>query len=64
MPFELIPSGTNIDFIGKRFLCFGISISLLLAGLIAIPVRGIRLGIDFAGGHGDADSLRRGTGGR
>jgi preprotein translocase SecF subunit len=50
MPFELIPSGTNFDFIGKRYLCFGISISLLLAGLIAIPVRGIRMGIDFAGG--------------
>ncbi|HEY8154536.1 MAG TPA: protein translocase subunit SecF [Myxococcota bacterium] len=50
MPFELIPPGTNIDFIGKRYLCAGISVALLLAGLLAIPLRGVRLGIDFAGG--------------
>ena len=50
MPFELIPPGTTIDFIGKRFLCAGISVAILLAGLIAIPLRGVRLGIDFAGG--------------
>ncbi len=50
MQFELIPSGTHIDFIGKRFLCAAISVGMILAGLIAIPVRGVRLGIDFAGG--------------
>lgn len=50
MPFELIPTGTNIDFIGKRYLCAALSAGLILAGLIAIPVRGVKLGIDFAGG--------------
>ncbi len=50
MPFELIPIGTNIDFIGKRYLCAALSAGLILAGLIAIPVRGVKLGIDFAGG--------------
>jgi preprotein translocase SecF subunit len=50
MPFELIPSGTNFDFIGKRYLCFALSIGFLLAGAVAIPLRGVRLGIDFAGG--------------
>ena len=50
MPFELIPPDTKIDFIGKRYVCFVVSVLVILAGVIAIPVRGIRLGIDFAGG--------------
>ena len=48
--FELIPSGTHIDFLGKRRLCYAISLGLVLASFAAIPLRGIRLGIDFAGG--------------
>ncbi len=48
--FELVPSGTKIDFIGKRRICAAISIALLLAGLLAIPLRGVKFGIDFAGG--------------
>ena len=50
MPFELVPAGTHIDFIGRRRLCAAISIGMLLAAIASIPVRGIRLGIDFAGG--------------
>ena len=50
MPFELIPPDTNIDFIGKRYICLVVSVLVILAGVIAIPMRGIRLGIDFAGG--------------
>jgi preprotein translocase subunit SecF len=50
MPVELISVNTNFDFIGKRYLCAVVSVLVLLAGLIAIPVRGIQLGIDFAGG--------------
>jgi preprotein translocase SecF subunit len=50
MPFELIPPGTHIDFIKRRYLCAGLSLAIILAGLIAIPLRGVRLGIDFAGG--------------
>lgn len=51
MPFELVPAGTHIDFIGKRRIAAAISVGLLVASLIAIPVRGIRLGIDFSGGN-------------
>lgn len=51
MPFELVPAGTHIDFIGKRRLCAALSIGLLAASVAAIPLRGIRLGIDFAGGN-------------
>ncbi len=51
MPFELVRPGTQIDFIGKRQLCALISAGLILASLIAIPVRGVRFGIDFVGGN-------------
>ena len=50
MPFELVPAGTNIDFIGKRRIAAVFSIAVLLASAVAIQVRGVRLGIDFAGG--------------
>jgi preprotein translocase subunit SecF len=50
VPFELVPAGTHIDFIGRRRLFAALSIRMLLASLAAIPIRGIRLGIDFAGG--------------
>jgi preprotein translocase subunit SecF len=50
VPFELVPAGTNIDFIGKRRIAATVSIGLLLAAAIAVPLLGVRLGIDFAGG--------------
>jgi len=50
VPFEIIPSGTHIDFLGRRRIAFVVSAVLLLAGIAAIPVQGFRLGIDFAGG--------------
>jgi len=50
MPFELIKPGTNIDFMGKRRICAAISAAMLLAGIVAIPIQGVKLGIDFAGG--------------
>src|SRR5512134_1808630 len=48
--FELIPPGTQIDFVGRWRLWVLISIGVIGVSLAAIPVRGIRLGIDFAGG--------------
>ena len=50
MLFEIIPSGTHIDFIGRRRIAFAISGALLVAAIAAVPLRGVRLGIDFAGG--------------
>lgn len=47
---ELIPSGTRIDFIGHRRIAYAISASLLIAGVVAVAVQGMRFGIDFAGG--------------
>jgi preprotein translocase subunit SecF len=47
---ELIPPGTSIDFIGRRRIAYAISGALLLAGVVAVAVQGMRFGIDFAGG--------------
>jgi preprotein translocase subunit SecF len=48
--FELIRPDTHYDFIGKWKYCVAGSIAIILLGLAAIPVMGIRWGIDFAGG--------------
>jgi preprotein translocase subunit SecF len=50
--FEIIKPGTTIDFLGQWRLWVGLSIALIVAGLIsALPmVRGMHFGVDFAGG--------------
>jgi preprotein translocase subunit SecF len=47
---ELVPPGTQIDFIGRRHIAYAVSGFLLLAGVVAVLVQGMRWGIDFAGG--------------
>ncbi|MEE3327312.1 MAG: protein translocase subunit SecF [Myxococcota bacterium] len=51
MSLELIKPGTRIDFIGQRRLCAMLSVLVICASFVAIPIQGIRLGIDFAGGN-------------
>jgi preprotein translocase subunit SecF len=43
---------SNFDFVGKRKIWFGISLTFILVGLIliALPGYGLKLGIDFTGG--------------
>ena len=50
MPFQIVKSGTHFDFLGKWRICVTISAALMLMGIAGIPLRGFRLGIDFAGG--------------
>src|SRR5215475_1544292 len=50
MPLEIIRPGTRIDFLGRWRLWVGISLAVIGVSIAAIPLRGIRLGIDFAGG--------------
>lgn len=42
---------TNYDFMGKRRIFYGISLSIILIGLISLFVRGFNQGIDFTGGR-------------
>ncbi|MBO4369312.1 MAG: protein translocase subunit SecF [Desulfovibrio sp.] len=51
MPFQLVKPNTSFDFIGKRYLAYGVSVCLLLIGLFSCLFgNGFKLGIDFAGG--------------
>ena len=47
---QLVPPGTQIDFIGHRRIAYAVSGALLLAGIAAVALQGMRFGIDFAGG--------------
>ncbi len=40
----------NIDFVGKRYIAFTISIILLALGILGLTVKGPSYGIDFSGG--------------
>ena len=40
----------KIDFIGKRYVAFTISIILIIIGICAITIKGPNYGIDFSGG--------------
>lgn len=42
---------TNIDFIGKRKIFYGVSIAITVIGIISLFVRGLNPGIDFSGGR-------------
>jgi len=48
--FQLVPPDTKFDFLGKGKVAAAVSLAVILAGLAAIPIRGIRTGIDFSGG--------------
>ena len=50
MPFEIIPAGTNVNFLGRRRICLTISLVVLGLGIAAVFVRGVPMGIDFVGG--------------
>jgi preprotein translocase subunit SecF len=51
VPFEIVPHGTNVDFIGRRHLCAVVSAVLIIAGIGAVFARGgVPMGIDFRGG--------------
>ena len=50
MPFEIVPSGTHIDFLGKRQICVALSVGLIALGAVFASINGVKVGLDFAGG--------------
>jgi preprotein translocase subunit SecF len=47
---QLFKSGTNIDFIGKRFFALVFSVIMLAVGIYSLSTKGLAFGIDFSGG--------------
>ena len=41
---------TNIDFMGRRRIWYGVSIAIILVGMTSLVMKGFDLGIDFLGG--------------
>ena len=50
MSFEIIPPGTNVDFLGQRRICIAVSIAVIALGAVFASVNGVKVGLDFAGG--------------
>lgn len=48
--FELIPSGTNFDFVKYQKTWIAISVLTFLGAIAAIAIKGFNYGIDFTGG--------------
>jgi preprotein translocase subunit SecF len=50
MSFTIIPADTHFDFLGRARVFIAISLLLIGAGIVAILLDGLNLGIDFKGG--------------
>lgn len=49
-PISLIPQKTKIDFMGKKWIAFSLSIILTIVTLASLGINGLNFGIDFTGG--------------
>ena len=50
MLLKLVPSDTNIDFIGFRKVAYVFSLIIVVGSMFLLATRGLNLGIDFTGG--------------
>ncbi len=41
----------HIDFLGKRKIAYGISLVIIIAGVVSLSTRGLNFGVDFVGGR-------------
>lgn len=48
---NIIPHDVNINFMGFRFIAFGVSLVVALVTCIALATKGVNYGIDFEGGY-------------
>lgn len=49
-PLKLVPADTNIDFISKHMIAFGVSLLIMVGSIWLIASKGLNFGIDFTGG--------------
>lgn len=49
--FSILPKTPNIDFVGRNRQLFGLSTLLTVGSIVLVAVRGLNMGIDFAGGY-------------
>ena len=49
-PIKILPAETKINFLGKRWGAFILSLALILFSIFLLVSRGLNLGIDFTGG--------------
>jgi preprotein translocase subunit SecF len=49
-PLRLVSDKTNINFMGKKWISFSISIALIILSFICLGIKGLNYGIDFSGG--------------
>src|SRR5689334_15219170 len=49
-PIQFISHSMNINFIGKRWFGFSISILAIAATIVSLFINGLNFGIDFSGG--------------
>ncbi|THD34797.1 MAG: protein translocase subunit SecF [Sphingomonas sp.] len=47
---KIVPDNTNIDFVRLRYWAFGLTALLTLAAIALVPLKGLNMGVDFAGG--------------
>ncbi|MGE0093491.1 MAG: protein translocase subunit SecF [Alphaproteobacteria bacterium] len=47
---RLVPDGTNINFMGLRFICFAFGAIVILGSFVLFATKGLSYGIDFRGG--------------
>jgi len=45
-----IPNNTKIDFYGKRYIAYAVTLFFVLASIISLSTKGLHLGLDFTGG--------------
>lgn len=50
-PLKLVPDNTNIGFLRWRWVALAVSITLLIASVALVSVRGLNWGVDFVGGQ-------------
>lgn len=50
LPLRFIPENTKVNFLGKRWGAFILSITLAITSIVLLTTRGLNFGIDFTGG--------------